>query len=174
MASPKTRKRKKRKTVSLLNDERLPKIAGIFCLFLGLYLTIAFVSYFFTWKNDQSVVLNFSWNLFMQHDLTVDNWLGRLGAFISNGFFYFGFGLPSLIIVYILSKFGLALIRKTPLKTIMNTIANSVLLMAFLSIILEFFLHKSEFSWGGQFGYSVYLWMSNFGRTMPKVALYRI
>ena len=70
-------------------DERYPKIFGALSVLIGLYLMIAFVSYLFTWTTDQDKVLTFSWNVFAQSDLTVDNWLGRLGAVVSNMFLDF-------------------------------------------------------------------------------------
>lgn len=46
---------------SFFKDERVRFTAGVFIVFLGIYLTIAFVSYLFTWQADQS----FEWqNIF--------------------------------------------------------------------------------------------------------------
>ena len=160
------RKRKTKKKAGLKTDERFGKILGLLCLFVSVYLCIAFISYFFTWKADQDVVLKFSWELFLQNELTVQNWLGRLGAFASNAFFYYGFGLPSLLLVFLLVRTGLNLIRKQSLKQLSNVFIHTILGMAFCSIFLEFFMHSSSFSWGGQFGYMVYIWMSNFVGTL--------
>jgi len=43
-----------------VQSERTHKITGLFLLLISVYLLIAFTSYFFTWKNDQSLV-NGSW-----------------------------------------------------------------------------------------------------------------
>ena len=40
----------------LVRDERTHKIAGTFFIALGIFLFIAFVSYLFTWKEDQDKV----------------------------------------------------------------------------------------------------------------------
>ena len=71
-------------------DERLPKIAGVILILAAIYLAIAFVSYLYTWKMDQDKVLKFSWGMLIQGDLSVQNWLGRLGAIISNMFLNIG------------------------------------------------------------------------------------
>ena len=76
------------------DGERVSKLFGIFFLFLSFYLFIAFTSYFFTWKNDHDIVFRFSWDVFWE-DLPVDNWLGRLGAFVSDTIIYWGFGVAS-------------------------------------------------------------------------------
>ena len=81
-------------------DERIPKLFGVLCMFLAIYLFIAFSSYVFTWQTDQDRVLQFSWGLLLQGDVEMSNWLGRLGAIVSNMFFYWGFGLPSFIFVF--------------------------------------------------------------------------
>ncbi len=145
-----------------LSDERIPKIIGVVCLFLALYLAIAFVSYIYTWKLDQDKVLKYSWQYIIQGDLTVDNWLGRLGALVSNMFFYWGFGLPSIVVVFLMSKLGLDLILRRPLAAFWDICKKSLLGMAFMSLILEFIFRNSEFTWGGAFGESTYAWMSNF------------
>src|SRR5579875_3337574 len=44
----------------LAKDERTWKIIGTVSLLISIFLFIAFVSYFFTWKEDQDKVLNSS------------------------------------------------------------------------------------------------------------------
>ena len=164
MASKKkaSSKNKKQSPKVNLQDERIPKILGVICLFLAIYLSIAFISYLYTWKLDQDKVLLNSWNIILENNLTVSNWLGRVGAVISNMFFYWGFGLPSVFFIAIFAKLGLDLIRGVSLKPWFSMLQNGFLLMAFCSLILEFIFRNSEFTWGGAFGESTYLWLSSF------------
>lgn len=143
-------------------DERLPKIFGVILILAAIYLAIAFVSYLYTWKLDQDKVLKFSWGMLFQGDLSVQNWLGRLGAIISNMFFYWGFGLPSMIVVVLLIRLGLDLVRRKPLIPFMIFARNSFVIMAFFSLLLEFAFRRSEFTWGGAFGESTCFWLTNF------------
>lgn len=143
-------------------DERIPKVFGVILILSAIYLAIAFVSYLYTWKVDQDKVLRFSWGMLFQGDLSVENWLGRLGAIISNMFFYWGFGLPSMIFVVLLIKLGFDLIRRKPLKPFLIFARNSFVIMAFFSLLLEFIFRRSEFTWGGAFGESTVFWLSNF------------
>ena len=145
-----------------LKDERLPKIIGVLCLFTALYLSVAFISYFYTWKIDQDKVLEFSWQVLFQGDLTMANWLGRLGALVSNAFFYWGFGLPSIVIIFLLIKLGIALMRRKSLTPFFIASKYSLLVMVFFSLALEFFLRNSTFTWGGAFGESTCYWLTNF------------
>ncbi len=158
----KKRKAKKKGFAKFLKDERFHKITGIFCLFLALYLTIAFISYFFTWTTDQDKVLQHSWGILFNGEVTVDNWLGRFGAIVSNSFFYWGFGIASFGVVLILVKLGLDLLKKNPLSSSLKFAVHTILSMALIAIVLEFFFASSGFSWGGVFGHSIFIWMTHF------------
>ncbi len=146
----------------ILNDDRVLKVLGLIFMFCGVYLTIALVSYIFTWQGDQDKVLHYSWNLLFNGDITVQNWLGRFGAILSNGFVYWGFGVPSILFVFLLFKFGIVLIKRESFKNYLKTFTQVLLLTCFLSIVLEFLLHSSTFSWGGAMGNAAYTWMSSF------------
>jgi len=163
MAKPKAKKSSAKKAIgNKLKDERIPKVLGVVSILLAIYLTVAFVSYLYTWRVDQDKVLTFSWEVLFQKDLTVENWLGRLGALVSNAFFYWGFGLPSAAVIVLLSKLGIDLLRKKPLAEFWNLTKNVLVFMAFASICLEFIFRNSDFTWGGAFGQSTYIWLSNF------------
>ncbi len=143
-------------------DERWRKVLGLFCWLVAIYLAIAFLSYMFTWKADQDKVLKFTWHVLFQADLSVNNWLGRLGAITSNAFFYWGFGLPSITIVFLLFRLGYDLIKRFRLNSFWKFAANLIIISLFLSLCLEFVFRNSEFTWGGAFGESSYKWLSNF------------
>ena len=169
------RRKKKKGQLSLglgLNDERLPKLAGVLSLFFALYFFIAFTSYLFTWQIDQDRVLRFSWQLLLESDLQMANWLGRLGAIVSNMFFYWGVGLPSYIVVYLLVVLGLDWIRRAPLTTYLPKIRYSVIGMVILSVFFAFLFGRAEFPWGGAFGETVSNWLWNFVGTAGMIVLF--
>ena len=161
MARKKHVTKRKRKSINL-KDEKWRKFLGLFCWLVGIYLAIAFVSYMFTWKVDQDKVLKFSWSVLFQGDLSVQNWLGRLGAVVSNAFFYWGFGLPSVTVVFLLMRLGYDHIKMRRLGPFWKLSGNVLLISLFLSLCLEFAFRASEFTWGGAFGESSYRWLSNF------------
>jgi len=152
-------------------DERVPKLLGLFCLLFAFYLFVAFSSYLFTWQADQDKVLEFSWGLLFQGEVEMNNWLGRLGAIFSNMFFYWGFGAPSYIFVYILGLTGLGRMRGVPVNTHRRTIWYSFLFLLFLSILLEFMFRNSAFPWGGAFGEGVSTWLTGFLGTVGTITL---
>jgi len=163
MAKRTTKKASKKKSKGFnLKDERIPKVLSIVCLLLSVYLFIAFISYFFTWKFDQSAVLKFSGQLLFENEIIVRNWLGRLGAIISNAFFYWGFGIPSFGFILILLRLARDLAKRIPLSGFFEFSKNVILTVAFLSILMEFIFNNSSFSWGGAFGESTNIWLTNF------------
>lgn len=143
--------KKKTKQVALkggVKDERFPKLMGLLCLFFTLYLFIAFSSYLFTWKEDMDKA---NWGVLLSpHDM--ENWLGRLGAVVSHQFFYWGFGAPSFILVFLLFTTGMSLITETRLKELLPIYKRSLLTMLWTSFLLAFIFKASQFPWGGAFG----------------------
>jgi len=140
--------KKKKKQVSIkggVQDDRFPKLVGLFCLFFTLYLFIAFSSYLFTWKEDMDKA---NWSILLSpHDM--DNWLGRLGAVLSHQFIYYGFGFPSFILVFLLFTTGMSLIVETPLRKLIPVYKRSILTMLWTSFLFAFLFQSYEFPWGG-------------------------
>lgn len=168
-------RKKKKGQLSLklgINDERIPKLMGMLSIFLSIYFTIAFVSYLFTWRIDQDRVLRFSWSLLLESDLEMANWLGRLGAIVSNIFFYWGFGLPSFLMVFIMVILGINLIKRAPLRQYIGQLRQAVIAMLLLSVFLEFAFAGAEFPWGGAFGELVSNWLVNFLGTIGTILLF--
>ena len=143
-----------------LNDERIPKILGLVLMFVAFYLLISFISYLFTWDQDQDRVLQFSWGLLLE-DFEMSNWLGRLGAIVSNMFFYWGFGISSFLIVMLLYRYGLALTQRVPLSRLHGSLRSTVIYMILLSAFFAFLFQRSDFPWGGAFGDAVAMWTQN-------------
>ncbi len=163
-------KKKKKGQLALrlgLNDERIPKLLGLLCLFLAAYLFIAFFSYLFTWQIDQDRVLRFSWKLLLDSSMVMANWLGRLGAIVSNFFFYWCFGLPSFVLVYLLGRIGMNRIRREPFVKLMPTITYAGVAMLLASIFLEFVAGSGAvFPWGGAVGESIAQALQSFVGTL--------
>ncbi|WP_069659851.1 FtsK/SpoIIIE family DNA translocase [Arcticibacter eurypsychrophilus] len=133
------------------NNGRLIKIVGLFFLILSIYFLIAFSSYLFTWQDDQSYVSgpNGGWNKLFGHtdgvvlagpqQLPVENWLGRLGALLSDQFIYQWFGVASFIFIGILFIIGYRLLFKVQILPLAKSLGYSFFLLIFISITLAFF-----------------------------------
>lgn len=160
--------------LQMKKDQRHPKIGGLIALLLSSYLAIAFVSYLFTWYRDQNQVLFFSWSLLFEPEVEVDNWLGKLGAITSNFFIYWGFGVASFILVYLLFRLGLHLVLEQKLKPYWVTFRKSILVMVVASIYSAFIFQQAEFPYGGAFGAAISSWIvgliGQIGMTLLLVA----
>jgi len=162
-------KKKKKGQLALrlgLNDERIPKLFGLLCLFIAAYLFVAFFSYLFTWHIDQNLVkTRTGWDI-LNSNAEMANWLGRLGAITSNFFFYWCFGLPSFLLVYLLFKIGNNRIFRQPFTTIMPTINYTIVAMLLAAVFLEFITGAANFPWGGAVGEGIADWLQNFVGTV--------
>ncbi len=154
-----------------LGDERITKLLGLVLLLFSLYLTVAFISYLFTWQIDQDRVLRFSWRLLGQGDIEMANSLGRLGAIVSNMFFFWGFGLSSFLFIPIFFKTGLSLLRNTAMKNWLPPVRNWLILMLCGSVLLQFIFRNFDFPFGGAFGQLVGNWLLNLLGTVGMILL---
>lgn len=151
-----------RKLFSFPKSERRRKIFGLVFLLIALFLMIACVSYFYTWKADQDRILQFQWDILWQPDLQMENWLGRLGAIISHEIIYWGFGVSSLAFILILARVGSKLWTGSSWRGFGRKLFYWIMAVSFISVVLSFFLESYDFPWGGAFGDAVTYWLSNF------------
>lgn len=133
------------------NHSKLSKVIGLICLLFSLYFLIAFTSYLFTWKDDQSYVSssNGGWsNLFKTSEEleilgfdepVVDNWLGKFGALLSHQFIYKWFGIASFIFIAILFILGYRLLFKVLIYPLNKTLAYSIFFLLFISTTIAYF-----------------------------------
>ncbi len=148
---------------SLFNDDnkRLRLSTGAIFLLMALYQTLSFISYFFTWKQDQDKVINkgFIDFVFSDTDVVIDNHLGKLGAWLSHLFIYEWFGLASFIFPFVFIVLGIYLLTKFKLLPLKKTIAASVVGLVVISLILGFITYANSFPFGGEFGYQFNQWL---------------
>lgn len=101
--------------VAFLKDRRFHLFVGYLLLLFSFYFLIAFTSYLFTGKADQSVVQSISETGWKQSGLEVENWLGLLGAWVSNLFIYEWFGVASFIFIPVCFLLGARIVYQKEL-----------------------------------------------------------
>lgn len=141
-----------------LKDPRTPRLFGLFLLFLAAYLGLAFISYIFTWKDDQSAVLTHAFELLLT-EIRVSNLLGRFGAVLSNFFIYYLFGLPSFFMIYAMFLYGKTIVNGDSTQPLAHRRMRILLWMLTFSVMFGFIFHASDFPWGGNVGYSISEWL---------------
>jgi S-DNA-T family DNA segregation ATPase FtsK/SpoIIIE len=150
------------KVKNFIHDERVHKISGLFVMLFSIYTLIALISYFFTWKNDQDIVQEFSWRVLFSSEVGVQNLLGRLGAFLSHNLVYNTFGVVSFLLCFVLFSFGLNTILKRRIFNLSRIIKNSMVTMVVTSVVMAYIFQKSDFSFGGAFGNMLDNYLLNF------------
>lgn len=148
--------------LSMLKDERTKKISGLFLLLISVYLLIAFTSYFFTWKNDQSLVTGSWFDLIRFSDRHVENWLGKMGAIVSHQFIYNWFGIAAYVFVLLSFLGGFKILFQAALLPLKKTFRYSLFTLFYLPPALSFlFNSKADLLFlGGGVGYQVNMWLS--------------
>ncbi|CAN5865264.1 DNA translocase FtsK [soil metagenome] len=139
--------------------ERLHKLTGAFLVFIvAPYLTVAFISYFFSWQVDQDKVAG-AGNLFLP-ETHVDNVLGKFGALISHIFIHNWFGVTSFFFPLIALVAGLRLLTGIKILPLGKTFRMGLFFMLFGSIALGFIFKESFFYLGGIFGFELSTYLS--------------
>lgn len=154
-------KSKKNRLVRLVTDERFKIALGVLLIFLGAYLTLAFVSYFFTWKIDQSFEHG---SILSDASVTVENWSGKTGAKIANGFINHGLGISSFGFPFLFFIIGLRLItiRLLPLRrTVFITLIVVLLFSLFSGFVLGTANGYLGSGLGGSYGFFITQWMNS-------------
>lgn len=138
MAKKKTKKAQKKTSrkfqipqLTLTKQQR--NILGIFLSLLGLLMCIAFVSYLFSWKTDQSEIGHFT------RQSETENAANIFGATISHFFIYEGFGISSLIISFLISVSGITLLLNTKVEVLKKRWFWGLIVTIWLSVFLGFF-----------------------------------
>ena len=163
MAEKKSSKKKANKlsvNFDFLQNEKLKYVTGIFFILFGFYLVFVMFSYLFTWKSD-----NIEWiSIFSSSDIQVENWGGKLGAYLSNTFINKWFGLPSFAFAFLFVTMGAALLGRPFLsvkKTLNNGLIAIILSSLFLGVI-DNISNQYDFLLGGQHGFFVIAWLNSF------------
>jgi S-DNA-T family DNA segregation ATPase FtsK/SpoIIIE len=149
-------------------QQKAVKILGILLILLSLAFATAFVSYLFTWEDDQSYIAktNGGWSTLFRsteeiHDEAVDlpvvdNKLGKFGALLANQFMYEWFGVASFLFIPVLFILGYRLLFKKSLLPLYRTVVYSFVAIVFISVTLGFlhgFMADTPHMLEGKFGF---------------------
>lgn len=153
--------------LSKFKDERVQMAIGLVLLTLGLYMTLAFISFFFTGWQDQSLVVNTKGYDLDYINENVRNWAGLRGAKLADFFINRTFGISCLLYVFYYYLFALWMMHIRPLRMLRTFLICSFFLI-WLSLFFGFFFVKNYESThlflGGEHGYYMSLWLrSNVG-----------
>ncbi|MEL6918449.1 MAG: DNA translocase FtsK 4TM domain-containing protein, partial [Bacteroidota bacterium] len=149
----KRRKKSKPTTPKKSFSFRLSKqnkiILGSLLIFLSMALFFSFISYYFTWQEDQSLLTEFT-----DRNEQAKNLLNKFGAGVSHFFMYKGFGIAALIFPVLLCITGLYLFLSLERKGLLGIWIWGLVFVIWTAIALGFFAVKSPLL-GGLIGYEM-------------------
>lgn len=148
-------------------DERTIKIMGATCLLIGMFLFVSFLSYVFTWREDQDKVFAFNFQFFAARASGIKNVAGYLGAYFSHLFIYEGFGLSAFLFTSIFFIIGINAMVGRKVFSMARNLRYLLVGLFVCSVTFSFVFRSTAFSWGGGVGNllrdMLINWLGNFG-----------
>ncbi|MDT0607762.1 DNA translocase FtsK [Croceitalea rosinachiae] len=139
----------KKKSGSLKLSKKDKVILGSLLIVLSIALFFSFISYYFTWQEDQSLLTEFT-----NRNAEASNLLNKFGAAVSHFFMYQGFGLASFVFPILLAITGLYLFLGLEGKSLWNKWIWGLIGVIWISIALGFFAIEQPLL-GGLIGYEM-------------------
>jgi S-DNA-T family DNA segregation ATPase FtsK/SpoIIIE len=143
----------------VLTKQHKIALGSLFILF-SVALLVAFISFFLYGKEDQSSISELT-----NRSETVQNWLGKFGAFLSDLIVYEGFGLASFLFVRLFFLTGIFLILGISANRLKGIWFWDLFAVIVLSVLFGFFA-TSVPELGGTVGYELNLFLQDYiGKT---------
>ncbi|WP_047545678.1 DNA translocase FtsK [Psychroserpens sp. Hel_I_66] len=145
--STKTSPKFKKPSLKLSSQQKL--IFGSLLIIIGILMFIAFLSFFFTGKADQSTLTELA-----SREVKTQNWLNKLGAWTSDFFINKGFGISSFIFSGLVFLSGIYITLDINKSRLRRHWVWGTLIAIWLSIFFGFFSHKYD-ALGGTIGFEM-------------------
>jgi S-DNA-T family DNA segregation ATPase FtsK/SpoIIIE len=126
-------------------------LLGFILILFSVALLLAFISFFIHGQEDQSAVSELA-----NRTETVNNWLGKFGAFLADFFIYRGFGAASFLFVKLFFLTGAFLVMDLSMKKMKIVWFWDLFAIVILSILFGFFATSIP-ELGGTIGYEMNL-----------------
>jgi len=144
--------------IEFIKRERTKFLLGVCLSFIGAYILLGEISFFFTGAADQSKVTNKYFIDLISHKQEISNWTGVVGAFVAERFINGWFGVFSLLIPVYLILMGLKMMRVVQISAIRSFLLIAYAIVwgsvtcAFVSRLIN---DGSSIFWGGAHGMEV-------------------
>jgi len=140
--------------ITLTNPQRL--VFGSFLVILGVLVFISILSYFFTGSSDQSAL-----NGFTNRAIPTNNWLSKIGAWMSHLLVFKGFGIASFLFSGLLVISGVSVLMNTSKQRLFRHWIWGTLIIIWCSMTLGY-VFKSLPNLGGTIGYQLNLFLQDY------------
>lgn len=130
--------------MSFFRGEQSKFIVGLIIVLLAALLGIGFISFIFTGKDDQAILENLTWYQIFLPNNDVHNWVGTFGAFTSEWCVNRWLGLPVLLFVWLLFRFGRELMLTGHVPNMLGTFVRTAFMVIWLSLFLSSMSYISD------------------------------
>lgn len=131
-------------------------VVGSLLVLFSIALLFAFISFFIYGQQDQSAVREMS-----DRSETVQNWLGKFGAYLADLLVFRGFGIAAFIFVRLFFLSGMYMILGIPLRKLKNIWFWDLFVIVILSVLFGFFATSAP-ELGGVIGYELNLFLQDY------------
>ncbi|MEG1886128.1 MAG: DNA translocase FtsK 4TM domain-containing protein [Alistipes sp.] len=158
MTPKNTTSKNDKQTVLRTNSDTFRWICGLLLAFIGLFVFVAVLSYYFSWEKDLSILQKIGAES-PKFDDQVDNLCGYSGAWIAEQIVGRAFGICGIILPLMLTLIGVRIIRQRPLL-FNHSILSLFLILILGSLTLGFAFGTNlnvcaSSGWGGAYGIEV-------------------
>lgn len=151
---------------SIVISKQQKIVLGALLVLFSVALLVAFISFFLHGQQDQSAV-----QALTDRSETVENWLGKFGAFLADLLVFQGFGIAAFLFVRLFFLTGLYMVLGIPGRKLKNIWFWDLFMMVILSVLLGFFA-TSVPELGGTIGYELNLFLQDYlGKTGTLLTL---
>lgn len=151
---------------SIVISKQQKIVLGALLVLFSVALLVAFISFFLHGQQDQSAV-----QALTDRSETVENWLGKFGAFLADLLVFQGFGIAAFLFVRLFFLTGLYMLLGIPGRKLKNIWFWDLFMMVILCILLGFFA-TSVPELGGTIGYELNLFLQDYlGKTGTLLTL---
>ncbi len=130
-------KPKTTKKINLRLSKQNKIVLGSLLMLVSIALFIAFISYFFNWRLDQSQLVDFT-----ERNAQVENLMSKFGASISHFMIYKGVGIAAFIFAGLLFMTGLYLFINIEVKKLVNRWFWGTIIAVWMSVFFALVFNK--------------------------------
>ena len=153
-----TTKSKEGKSWEITKQHKI--VLGSLLVLFSIALLVAFISFYIYGQEDQSAVAELG-----DRTETVQNWLGKFGAFLADLIVYKGFGLASFLFVRLFFLTGIFFVLDISSKKLKNIWFWDLFAIVIVSVLFGFFATSLP-ELGGVVGYELNLFLQDYiGKT---------
>ena len=142
--------------ISIKSMRQYKVLLGTLLVLVAVALLLSFISFFIYGQQDQNAI-----DALVDRNETVQNWLGKFGAYLADFFIYKGFGVASFIFVKLFFLTGAFLVMDLPLKKLKSTWFWDLFAIIIISILFGFFATSLP-ELGGTIGYEMNLFSQDY------------